>query len=172
MSGTVCMDLVRFHAFSILQSCFDEYVIHLSGIIEFIIETGDVMIRQLSEFLMAECRKQGLTNQALAERCNNQISADYIGKIKNKVPKTVSIDILNILAVGLGMTLKQLLEEAGIIDTLDHYTLNNIEADKFIEQLSDYISPFVNVKEMSAAQRIELANYIYDNIRMVSYKYK
>lgn len=121
---------------------------------------------------MAECRKQGLTNQALAERCNNQISADYIGKIKNKVPKTVSIDILNILAVGLGMTLKQLLEEAGIIDTLDHYTLNNIEADKFIEQLSDYISPFVNVKEMSAAQRIELANYIYDNIRMVSYKYK
>lgn len=130
------------------------------------------MIQQLSEFLMRECRRQNLTNQALAERCNNQISADYIGKIKNKVPKTVSIDTLNILAVGLGMTLRQFLQESGIIDSFDKHLLSNSEADKFIESISDFISPWVNVKKMNASQKIELANYIYDNIRMVSYKYK
>lgn len=130
------------------------------------------MIQNLSEFLSRECRKQGLTNQALAERCNNKISADYIGKIKNRVPKTVSIDTLNILSVGLGMTLKQLLEEAGIIDSLNENCLNNFEADRFIENIADFVSPFMNVKKMSNAQKYELANYIYENIRMISYKYK
>lgn len=130
------------------------------------------MIEKLSTFLKNECFRQNLSAEELSRKCNGQISADYIRKIIRQTPKTVTIDILEVIASGLGMTLKELLEKSGIIDLNDNYILTNEDADSLIEQLSPIIEPVVDVSQLTRDQRNDFANHLYEYIKMISYKYR
>ena len=71
------------------------------------------MKNKLSIFLSSECKRRDLSIKELAERCN--LSEDYLRKIKRDQVKSVTIDSLNSIARGFGITLKTLLEEIGAL---------------------------------------------------------
>lgn len=137
-----------------------------------IITIGDNMIHKLANFLTLEMKRQGLSAVDLAKRCNHEISADYIRKIKNTVPQSVTIDTLDILAKGLHMSLKQLLTESNIIDDYGNNGLSVEESNQLIDHLSQSIYPQIDSSSLSSVQKVELANQINDYIQLISRWYR
>lgn len=130
------------------------------------------MIKKLSLYLKLEMRRQGINASELAKRCDNQISADYIRKIRNQVPKSVTLDTIIILSKGLQVSLKQLLVESMIIDNYDHYGLSVDEATKLIDSIFTSPNLKINLNDLTSVEKLTLGNHIYEYINMISKWYK
>ena len=133
------------------------------------------MIEKLSVFLEKEMNRQGIKSaNKLAKLCNNKISADFINKIKRQEPQTVTLDTLTILASGLNMSLKELLERSNIIEDYGNYSLSLEEADHLIQQFADLLAEHdqIDISHLNNHEKIELANHIYEIIKMLTYMYR
>lgn len=150
------------------------YVIRLINSLRFILFIGDIMIQKLALFLEKEMKRQNISSASkLAKLCNNKISPDFINKIKRQEPQTVTLDTLSIIAKGLNLSLKDLLEQSGIIEDYGNYGLSLEESNYLIKKMSPLLKQYtnINLKKLSDKEKVELANYIYEYIRMISYKY-
>ena len=132
------------------------------------------MIQKLATFLEREMKRQKISSAGkLAKLCNNKISPDFINKIKRQEPQTVTLDTLSILAKGLNMSLKDILEQSGIIEDFEHYGLSLEEANNLIETMGPLFNEYteINLNTLTNLEKVELANQIYEYIKAVSYKY-
>ncbi|MGN1345075.1 MAG: helix-turn-helix domain-containing protein [Traorella sp.] len=133
------------------------------------------MIKKLSVFLEKEMNRQGIKSASkLAKLCDNKISSDFINKIKRQEPQTVTLETLSILANGLHMSLKELLEKSNIIEDYGNYGLSTDEANHLIEELSSLLveHDHIDLSSLSNHEKIDLANRTYEYIKMISYMYK
>lgn len=131
-----------------------------------------LLVEKLGQFIRKECQKRQITTKQFVELCQNRISVDYVNKIKQKVPQSVSIETLQIIADGVGISLKQLMIEIGLIDSIQHEVLSKDEAHRILKGLKPFLDEFLEVENMTAAQRYELACQIYETLKILSYKYK
>ena len=133
------------------------------------------MIQKLAIYLEKEMKRQDISSAIkLAKLCNNKISPDFINKIKRNEPQTITLDTLSILAGGLNLTLKEILENSGIID---NFKQNEISIDA-VELIINSLNPFfkeytgVEISNLNNNEKVDLANRMIEYIKTVSYMYK
>lgn len=133
------------------------------------------MIQKLAIYLEKEMKRQDITSaQKLAKLCNNKISPDFINKIKRNEPQTVTLDTLSILANGLNLSLKEILENSGIIEDFNQYDFSLEEAEFFLNLLKPVFNQYgnLNVSDLNNNEKLELADQLIEYIKMISLTYK
>jgi len=133
------------------------------------------MIQKLAIYLEKEMKRQDITSaQKLSKLCNNKISPDFINKIKRNEPQTVTLDTLSILAGGLNLTLKEILENSGIIENFNQYAITLEEADNLLSTLESTFNQYsnININDLNNNEKLELAEQIIEYIKMLSHAYK
>ena len=136
--------------------------------LRFILLLGDIMIQK-------EMKRQDITSaQKLAKLCNNKISPDFINKIKRNEPQTITLDTLEILAGGLNLSLKEILENSGIIEDFTRYGVSIEEADMLIHQMESLFSQYsgIDITNLNNNEKVNLANQMIEYIKTVSYMYR
>ena len=133
------------------------------------------MIQKLAIYLEKEMKRQDITSaQKLAKLCNNKISPDFINKIKRNEPQTVTLDTLSILATGLNLTLKEILENSGIIEDFNQYSFSLEEAEYFLNILKPVFNQYgnIDITNLNNNEKLELADQLIEYIKMISLTYK
>lgn len=133
------------------------------------------MIQKLAIYLEKEMKRQDITSaQKLAKLCNNKISPDFINKIKRNEPQTVTLDTLSILATGLNLTLKEILENSGIIEDFTQYSFSLEEAEHFLNILKPVFNQYgnIDITNLNNNEKLELADQLIEYIKMISLTYK
>ncbi len=133
------------------------------------------MIQKLAIYLEKEMKRQDISSaQKLAKLCNNKISPDFINKIKRNEPQTITLDTLIILAAGLNLSLKEILENSGIIEDYHQYGASLEEAEILINNLDPFFKQYSNidVKKLNNNEKVSLANQMIEYIKTVSYMYR
>ena len=143
--------------------------------IRFILLIGDSMIKKLAIYLEKEMKRQDISSaQKLAKLCNNKISPDFINKIKRNEPQTITLDTITILADGLNLTLKEILENSGIIEDYGIHGVSLEEAEILINMLNPLFQQYSNIDiaNLNNNEKVNLANQLIEFIKTVSYMYK
>lgn len=132
------------------------------------------MIQKLGIYLEKEMKRQDISSaQKLAKLCNNKISPDFINKIKRNEPQTITLDTISILAGGLNLTLKEILENSGIIEDFKH-GVSLKEAELLINTLDPFFKQYSNIdiSNLNNNEKVNLANQMIEYIKTVSYMYR
>ena len=129
------------------------------------------MNTKLGRYIYDECKRKDITVKELSEK--SYLSEDYINKIKRGSVNAPSIDTLERLAQGFGMSLKCFLEETGMIDSTYAYALDRKQSIDFINQIKPFSQNVgIDLSVLNEEEIIELANYIMNTIKMIYYKYE
>lgn len=121
--------------------------------------------KKIANYLKDEMKRQKLTNYELADRSG--LSEPTIRQLKNRPGKTVKMDTCEQLAIGLGKSLREFLEESGVIDLLGLSKVSSADASIIINSLLPFEEKYdFSISELDRNDKLELVNYIFASIRL------
>lgn len=124
----------------------------------------------LAIYITEQCKLKNLSVKDYAKKC--QLSEDYIRKLKSSKFKAPGLDTLELLANGLDITLKELLEGINAIDIITDYMISEKDAASLLQAILPYLSKCgIDVEPLNSKEKFELVNYLILTLKMIMNKY-